>query len=117
MKKKLIYAGIAIVAINLLSGKSVKDIIPDGKPKPDASTGGKGGISLPSDLTVKPGVDTGPKVGDGISVTPPVTPKPQVPPTTAPVTPPPVVVPPPYIQTDPKTGNSVIVTGPIISDW
>ena len=33
------------------------------------STGGKGGISLPSDLTVKPGVDTGPKVGDGISVT------------------------------------------------
>ncbi|OPC37695.1 hypothetical protein [Elizabethkingia miricola] len=114
MKKVLIYAGIAIVAINLLSGKSVKDIIPDGKPKPDAS---KGGISLPSDLTVKPGVDTGPKVTDGITVTPPVTTKPQVPPTTAPVTPPPVVVPPPYIQTDPKTGNSVIVTGPIISDW
>ena len=114
MKKKLIYVGIAIVAISLLSGKSVKDIIPDGKPKPDAS---KGGISLPSDLTVKPGVDTGPKVTDGITVTPPVAPKPQVPPTTAPVTPPPVVVPPPYIQTDPKTGNSVIVTGPIISDW
>ncbi|MDE5487309.1 hypothetical protein KRE43_05535 [Elizabethkingia meningoseptica] len=81
MKKILIYGGIALVAIQLLSGKSIKDVITGTKPE-----AGTGGINLPSDLTPKPGVNTGggTKPGDGITVTPPVTPKPTVPPTTAP---------------------------------